>query len=264
MTREDRKQGKLFIVGIGPGDIQQMTGAVKQILQASEVIVGYRTYTDLIQELLEHQEVISTGMGGEIKRCHIAINAARDGKQVAMVCSGDPGVYGMAGLVHEILAAENTLADFPVEVLPGVPALCAAAALLGAPLMNDFASISLSDLLTPWEMIARRLEAAAQGDFVIILYNPRSRRRTEPLIQAQRIISQYRKPDTPVGVVTNAYRGESQVTLTNLHQMCKQEVGMRTIILVGNSSTFLSDDRMVTRRGYGNKYNLGFFAYPAG
>lgn len=191
-------------------------------------------------------------MGEEVERVKMAIKLAGEGRSVSLVSSGDTGIYGMAGLVGEVLGQR----DIDIEVIPGMPLLVASAALLGAPISGDFVSISLSDYLVPWEEITRRLELAAQGDFVIILYNPRSQKRKDQLIKAREIILKYRPPSTPVGVVTNAYRREQEVLITDLEHMLDYEIGMNTTVIVGNSTTFNLDGWMVTPRGYHKKYDL--------
>jgi len=221
----------------------------------ADVIVAYKTYMDLIgPEILEGKETISTGMTGEIRRCRMAIDQALAGKDTAVVSSGDSGIYGMAGLVLELLADEGLLDKVDVEVIPGVPALSAAAALLGAPIMHDFAVISLSDLMTPWELIEERVEAAARADFVLAIYNPRSKKRAWQLGRVRDILLKYRSGDTPVGIVWNAARSGESVRITTLSRMDESAVDMLSILLVGNSRTRIIGDRMVTPRGYLEKY----------
>jgi precorrin-3B C17-methyltransferase len=195
-------------VSLGPGFPDYIIPRARTALDEAQVVVGYRTYIDLLKPLLTHQEVVVSGMKAEVQRCRLAIERARAGQKVALVSSGDAGIYGMAGLVLEICGAQGIEAappeapgpvDFHLEMIPGVPALAAGAALLGAPLMHDFASISLSDLLTPWEIIKKRLEAAAQGDFVIVLYNPKSKKRDWQLSAVRDLLLGFKDPDTPVG-----------------------------------------------------------------
>jgi len=255
-----QKSGKLFLVGIGPGDLKHMTVGASEAISDSEVVVGYKTYIKLIEPLLRQKEVIATGMGDEIERARIAINLVKEGRTVSIVCSGDAGIYGMAGLVSEILCEQGE--DLAVEVVPGVPAMVAVAALLGAPVMNDFAAISLSDYLVSWAEISQRLKLAAQGNFVIALYNPSSKSRKHQLAEARKIILQYRSPSTPVGIATNAYRQKQRVVITDLEHMPDYEVGMNTTIIIGNSTTFTFNSRMVTPRGYQTKYNLKNEALP--
>jgi precorrin-3B C17-methyltransferase len=229
------------------------------------VVVGYQTYIDLIALLLTHQEVVATGMKAEVKRCQAAIDRALSGQRVALVSSGDAGIYGMAGLVLEICAARGLTVghpgpdrkvDFSLEVIPGIPALAAGAALLGAPLMHDFAAISLSDLLTPWEVIHQRVAAAAQGDFVIVLYNPKSKKRDWQLKATVEVLLRHRKPQTPVGLVSRAMRSGEEVTITTLENLPEQQVDMQTVIIVGNSQTFRYGGYLVTPRGYLAKYQV--------
>jgi len=213
------------------------------------VVVGYGTYIKLIQSLVRpNAEIITGTMGREVERAKIAVIKANEGKSVVMVSSGDPGVYGMAGIVLEVAATEK--ADLPIEIVPGVTAATAAASKLGAPLVSDFAVISLSDLLTPWEKIERRLEAAASADFAIVLYNPQSQGRIEPLAKAYEILLKRIKPETPVGIVRQAGREGEDVTVTTLKKMLTAEIDMVTTIVVGNSATKVVGGRMVTARGY--------------
>lgn len=212
--------------------------------------MGYKTYIDLIKGIIPDKVIFSTGMTREVERCQKAIELAMQGKNVAVVSSGDSGIYGMAGLVLELL--EGDASHIPVSVIPGVPAFCAAASLLGAPLMHDFASISLSDLLTPWETIKKRVEAAAAADFVIVLYNPKSKTRISQLKEAIDIISAHRNGNTPVGIVKNAAREEEEVKIATLKEfpLHYDFIGMTTIVIIGNSSTFAAGDKMITPRGY--------------
>jgi precorrin-3B C17-methyltransferase len=252
-------------VSLGPGGTEYLAPKARAALEDSQVLVGYQTYLDLIAPLITHQEVVATGMKAEVKRCQAAIDRALSGQRVALVSSGDAGIYGMAGLVLEICAARglkvgrpdpgNTV-DFYLEMIPGIPALAAGAALLGAPLMHDFAAISLSDLLTPWEVIQRRVEAAAQGDFVIVLYNPKSKKRDWQLQAVAELLLKHREPQTPVGLVRRAMRSGEEVTLTTLENLPEQPVDMQTIIIVGNSQTFRYAAYLVTPRGYLAKYQV--------
>lgn len=222
-----------------------------EALDAAEVVVGYTRYIELLGEAVEGKEVVATGMTREVERCQAAVEAARAGRRVAVVSTGDPGVYGMAGLVLELLAQQDPAGAVEVEVVPGVSAVHAAASLLGAPLMTDFAVVSLSDLLTPWETIQARLEAAGQGDFVVALYNPRSRKRRTHLEEACRILAAHRPADTPAGVVRHALRPGQSVELTTLEQVPRCEVDMMSVVVVGNRSTRRLGRWIVTPRGYG-------------
>lgn len=241
------------------------------MLTAVDVVVGYRTYIDLIKPLISGKTIISTGMTREVERVQAAIEQAQSAKSCAIVSSGDPGIYAMAGLVFEICQQKNIAITAPaslpdkrdagppliVEVVPGIPALCAGASLLGAPLTHDFAAISLSDLLTPWQLIEQRIEAAAQADFVVVLYNPKSKKRTWQLESAQKILLKYRDGQTPVGIVASAMRANQRVRIVALADLHREEVDMQTTVFVGsrNSSRYL--DFMVTPRGYVEKYGMG-------
>jgi len=247
-------QGRLRIVGTGPGEKKHLTDAAKSALAASDTIVGYKTYLDLISELIADKDVVSTGMTREVERCKQALELAESGKSVALISGGDPGIYAMAGLALEI--ASETGSEVQIEVIPGIAALNACAARLGAPLMHDFAAVSLSDLLTPWEKIKERLEAVASADFVLVLYNPKSKRRTEHIVRAREIILCHRQPETPVGIVTAATRENETIVLTTLEKMLDADIGMQSTVIVGNSTTKMWKDFMITQRGYADKYSL--------
>jgi len=251
--------GRITVVGLGPGDAALLPPLARAALLRAQAIVGYKGYIELVEPaVLAGRQVLSTGMTGEVERCNAALDLARTGVETVVVSSGDAGVYAMAGLVLELVEARGL--DLEVEVVPGIPALCAAAALLGAPLMHDFAVISLSDLLTPWELIERRLGAAAGADFVIVLYNPRSVRRKEHLPLALAAIAAHRPGTTPVGLVKRAYRPGQEVVVTSLDGLDVEAVDMQSILVVGNSATRLvvakTGPRMLTPRGYAGKYGL--------
>ena len=236
------------MVGIGPGPIARQTKDALDIIASSEVILGYQLYLGLIRDLIKDKEVYSSGMGQEEERCRKAIDLARSGKKVALLSSGDTGVYGMAGLVLEIMAKEGL--DINLEIIPGVPSANTAAARLGAPLMLDYATISLSDLLVPWELIEKRLVAAASSDMVIVLYNPKSKDRQWQLSKAQEIILRYRSAVTPVGIVADAGRDDERVVITTLGRLGEEDISMRSIVIIGNSTTFRYQDWLITPRGY--------------
>jgi precorrin-3B C17-methyltransferase len=226
-----------------------MTLKARREIENADVVVGYKTYVKLVESIIKPDaEVFSGIMGKEVERAKAAVTKALENKRVVVISSGDPGVYGMAGLVLEVADLEN--ASIPVEVVPGVTAATAAAAKLGAPLVSDFAVISLSDLLTPWSLIEKRLHAAAEANFVIVLYNPQSEGRKEPLEKAYKILLQYRTPETPVGVVKKAGRQGEETTITTLKELLRCDVDMATTIIVGNSTTRVVGKRMVTPRGY--------------
>jgi precorrin-3B C17-methyltransferase len=257
-------KGKLLVIGFGPGDESHITERARVAIVESDIIIGYKTYVDLIKELISGKQIISTGMTEEVSRAQEAVKQAELGKKVAVISSGDAGVYGMAGLVYEVLIEKGWKKDSGVEmeVIPGISAINSCAALLGAPIMHDACTISLSDHLTPWSLIEKRIEAAAAADFVIALYNPKSGRRTRQIKEAQKILLKYRSPETPVGLVKSAYRESQKVVLTNLQEMLDHEIGMLTTVIIGNSSTFFYDDLMVTPRGYQRKYTLNQTAQP--
>ncbi|MDQ0338394.1 precorrin-3B C17-methyltransferase [Caldalkalibacillus uzonensis] len=250
--------GKIMVVGFGPGDLQNMTYRAKEALEESDVIIGYKTYVELISPFLTGQEIVSTGMTEEVSRAQAAVKKAEEGKKVAVISSGDAGLYGMAGLVYEVLIAKGWREEtgVPVEIIPGITAINSCASLLGAPVMHDACTISLSDHLTPWELIKKRIEAAAMADFVIALYNPKSGRRTRQILEAQQILLAHRSPETPVGLVKSAYRERQHVVLTTLKEMLEHEIGMLTTVIIGNSTTFVYDGKMITPRGYQRKYTL--------
>ncbi len=226
-----------------------MTPKALREINCADVVVGYATYVKLIRSVIKPDaEVISGRMGCEVERARTAVAQALENKHVVVISSGDSGVYGMAGVVLEVAAHEK--ADVLIEVVPGVTAATAAAAKLGAPLVGDFAVISLSDLLTPWSVIEKRLEAAAEADFVIVLYNPQSYGRKEPLAKAHAILLRYRSPETPVGIVRLAGRDGEQVAITTLKEMVAAEIDMVTTVIVGNSTTRVVNNRIVTPRGY--------------
>jgi precorrin-3B C17-methyltransferase len=260
----DERRPHLSIVGIGPGAPGQMTGAARAAIAAAELVVGYRSYLDLLGPLLEGKERFAGRMTEEIERARVAVDRARAGARVALVGSGDAGVYGLAGLALELLREAGwRRGDAPeVEIVPGVTALLSCAARAGAPLGHDFCAISLSDLLTPWPVIERRVEAAASADFAIAFYNPASARRREPLAKAREILLRHRPPATPVAVVTDAFREGERVELTDLGGLGDAVVGMTSTVIVGASSTFAWEGFLVTPRGYGAKYDWDGAARP--
>lgn len=247
---ENLKKGKVSVVGTGPGSLEYLTDQARAAIEKSDLIVGYRLYVEQISELIEDREVVSSAMGKEVERCRLAVDEAAKGKQVALVSGGDPGVYGMAGVLLQVAREAE---DSPeVEIIPGLTAASAAAAELGAPLMHDFAVISLSDLLTPWDLIEKRIMAAAEADFVIVLYNPRSRGRSDLLSKARELILEKRKGKTPVGIVKSAGREDQEKFETTLEAMvCRlEEVDMASLVIIGNSSTYWQAGKMITPRGY--------------
>ena len=238
---------KVYVVGLGPGAGEQMTIQAKKVLSSCPVIVGYTVYIELIQKEFPKKEYVSTPMRQEVERCKLAFEEAMKGKDVAMVCSGDAGVYGMAGLLYEL---GDKYPQVEVEVIPGITAATGGAAVLGAPLMHDFAVISLSDLLTSWEQIEKRLDAAAEADFVICLYNPSSKKRSDYLRLACERILKYRAADTVCGIVRNIGREEESYKILSLEELKNTKTDMFTTVYIGNSSTKQIGEYMVTPRGY--------------
>lgn len=237
----------LYVVGLGPGGSRWMTWEARAALEQAEVLCGYTVYLDLIRGEFPDKEYFSTPMTREIERCRAALERARSGRTTALVCSGDAGVYGMAGPVLELAPQ---FPEVEIQVVPGVTAALAGAAVLGAPLMHDFAVLSLSDLLTPWEVIRRRLELAAQGDFVLCLYNPSSRRRRDHLRMACDIVLAHRGPETVCGWVRNAGRAQEEHQVLTLGELREAQVDMFTTVFIGSAATRRIGDRMVTPRGY--------------
>lgn len=241
--------GKVYVVGIGPGAKDQMTVRAAKVLSECQVIVGYTVYIDLIKEEYPDKICLSTPMRQEVQRCRMALEEAGKEQNVAVVCSGDAGIYGMAGLVYE-LAADYSGVE--IEVVPGITAASGGAAILGAPLMHDFAVISLSDLMMPWEKIEKRLRMAAMADFVICIYNPSSRKRADYLKKACLCMMEYKKEDTVCGIVKNIGREGECMKILSLKELSETDVDMFTTVFVGNEETRIIGDKMVTPRGYKN------------
>lgn len=241
--------GKVYVVGIGPGAKDHMTVRAAKVLSECQVIVGYTVYIDLIKEEYPDKICLSTPMRQEVQRCRMALEEAGKEQNVAVVCSGDAGIYGMAGLVYE-LAADYSGVE--IEVVPGITAASGGAAILGAPLMHDFAVISLSDLMTPWEKIEKRLRMAAMADFVICIYNPSSRKRADYLKKACLCMMEYKKEDTVCGIVKNIGREGECMKILSLKELSETDVDMFTTVFVGNEETRIIGDKMVTPRGYKN------------
>lgn len=238
---------KCYVVGIGPGKESQMTKEAEQVLKQVDVIVGYPVYVELCKQVFPDKEYCSTPMRKEKERCQMALSEAAEGKEVAIICSGDAGIYGMAGLV---LSLYEEYPGVEVEIVPGITAALSGAAVLGAPLMNDFAVISMSDILTPWETIEKRLCLAAEADLVICLYNPCSKKRADYLQKACDIVLRFRQKDTVCGYVRQIGRTGEEAKLLTLEELRKAEVDMFTTVFIGNSQTEIMNGKMVTRRGY--------------
>lgn len=238
----------IYVIGIGPGSRDLMTQEAIAAMEDAEVIVGYKTYIKLVEDFIKDKEVVQNGMRKEVDRCQNAIDIAKTGKKVAVISSGDAGIYGMAGLILELITKQNL--DIPVKVVPGVTASIGAAAVLGAPIMHDFCHISLSDLMTPWEVIEKRLRLAAEADFVICLYNPRSKGRSEHLAKAFKIMGEFKDGSTPVGIVKDVGRADQEKFICTFDTMDFERVDMTTMVIIGNKSTYIKDDLMITPRGY--------------
>ena len=240
---------KLYVIGIGPGEYEQMTLKAIHAMEKSEVIIGYTVYVDLVKEHFPRKEFLTTPMKKEVDRCVMAFEEAKKGKVVSMICSGDAGVYGMYGLMYEVGV---NYPEVELEIIPGVTAATGGAAVLGAPLIHDFCLISLSDLLTPWEKIEARLLAAAEADFVVCLYNPSSRKRSDYLQKACDLMMQYKSPETVCGIVSYIGRDGEHYEVMDLKTLRDTKVDMFTTVWVGNSQTKEINGKMVTPRGYRN------------
>ena len=236
--------GKIYVVGIGPGGRENMTFRADRALRDCHVIIGYSGYLKYVEDYLPGKEVYSTGMKGEIDRCKMALKRAMEGNQVAIVSTGDAGLYGMAGPILEMSE------ELDVEIIPGISACFSAASDLGSPIMHDFVTISLSDLLTPWETIEKRIKLAAEGDFVISLYNPRSKGRPDYLKKAVDLILQFRGGGTPVGIVRNSGREDTEKKVRTLASIDYEEVDMMSVLIIGNSTTYIRNEKIITPRGY--------------
>jgi len=254
--------GKIMLVGLGPGSHDYLTARARAAIAEADTVIGYATYIRLVKDLLDGKEVIKKAMTEELDRAIEAYDRAKLGKKVALISSGDAGVYGMAGPTFEVLfqagwtPPDGENGGIEVEIVPGASALNTCASLVGAPLTHDFCAISLSDLLTPWPTIARRLDAVAYSDFVVALYNPKSGRRTRQIQEAQRIFLRHRDPQTPVAIVKSAFRAKQRIEFTTLEKMTESDIGMLTTVLIGNSNTFIKHGLMITPRGYANKYDV--------
>lgn len=243
--------GHLAVVGLGPGTAALLTEQAKTALQQATVVIGYSAYFSAVQDLLQGKECLALPLTQETARARLAVERALQGQTVCVISSGDAGIYGMASLVLEVLAQQDAAIELPeVVIVPGVSAINACASLLGAPLSHDFAVISLSDLLTPWPLIEKRLRAAAEADFVTALFNPKSQRRQWQYGCAQAIMAQHRAPETPVGLVRNAYRPDQSVQITTVAGMLEATVDMLTTVIIGNSQTRCWQSRLITPRGY--------------
>ena len=235
--------GKLYVIGIGPGGLDEMTLRAVKAIEESDIIVGYTKYIEMVKDLIKDKEIFKTGMRGEEERCREALELSKD-KKVALISTGDSGIYGMAGLILQMQEGES------VEIIPGVTASSAAGSVIGAPLMHDNCNISLSDLMTPYDLIKKRVRNAADADMIISLYNPRSKGRPHYLREAIEIIKEYRELNTPVAVVRHALRDGQEYKLFTLENFDEEVVDMFSIVIVGNSQSFIKNGKFITPRGY--------------
>ena len=241
-------KGRLHVVGFGPGGKDDMTFRAARVIEDADIVTGYTAYVKLMQKIFPDKEFKATGMMKEVERCRMAIEDAMSGKDVAMISSGDSGIYGMAGIIYQL--ADEMGADIEIDTVPGITAASSSASILGAPLMHDLAIISLSDLMTPLDLIMKRVDRAGDADMIIALYNPKSNGRTEYLDQARNILLKHRAEDTPVGIVRNAGREDETHWLTTLKDLDDSKVDMFCMVIIGNSQTYVSGDKMITPRGY--------------
>lgn len=240
--------GKLYVVGFGPGGYEHMTVKAVEAIKKADVVTGYTTYVEMLKEFFPDKHYIATPMMQEVKRCEMAVEEALKDQTVAMVSSGDSGIYGMAGIIYQVAAEKH--ADIEIETVPGVTAASAAASVLGAPLMHDFAVISLSDLMTPLDLIMKRVDCAGQGDLIVCLYNPKSKKRTGYVEQAADILMKYRDKETPVGIVRHVGRKGESSCITTLEHLKDADIDMFSVVIIGNSQTYVEGGRMITPRGY--------------
>ena len=252
----ESSRGLLSVVGIGPGHDDLIAPKALEAIAAADLVVGYSTYIKLVKHLLKDKDIVRTGMTEEIARARAAIDEARKGRKVTVISSGDAGVYGMLSLIFQVLQEDGWTRDANPElrIVPGISAINSCASLVGAPLGHDFCAISLSDLLTPWPSIRKKIDRAADADFIIGLYNPASGRRQRQIVEAQEIIAKYRPGTTPVAIVKSAYRKQQSAVVSDLDNFLDYEIGMNTTVIVGSNQTIVYDGFMVTPRGYTNKY----------
>lgn len=238
--------GKIYVVGMGPGNKDNMSFKAYDVMSKSDILIGHKTYINLVEGMFPNAERIRSAMKKEIDRCNETLELAKSGKVVSLISSGESGIYGMAGIMLEIAIDSG----IEVEIVPGITASNAGASVVGAPIMHDHATISLSDLLTDWDLIKKRVDLAAQGDFVISFYNPKSRTRTTQIVEAREIMLRHKSKDTPVAIIRNAKRDGEEYDLTTLENMLDCEINMFTVVIVGNSKTYIADGKMITPRGY--------------
>lgn len=240
------KKGKIYVVGIGPGDKENMSFKAYEVMKNSDILIGHKTYISLVENLFPDKKMIKSAMKKEVERSKETLKLAEEGNIVSLISSGDAGVYGMAGIMLEV--AGDT--DIEVKVIPGITSSNMSASVVGAPLMHDYVTISLSNLLTDWELIKKRIDLVSQGDFIITLYNPKSNGRPELINEARDIMLKYKNKNTPVAIVRNAGREKEEYDLTDLGHMLEYEINMFTTVIIGNSKTFIKNGKMITPRGY--------------
>lgn len=240
------KKGKIYVVGMGPGNKDNMTFRAYKAMEESDIIIGHKTYISLAEKIFPNKKMIKSAMKKEVERCEETLKLAEEGNVVALISSGDAGIYGMAGIMLEVVFDS----EIEVEIIPGITSANASGAVVGAPIMHDSVSISLSNLLTDWELIKKRVALASEGDFVISLYNPRSNGRPELINEAVEIMLQYKNKNTPVAIVRNTGREGENYDLTTLEKMLDFEINMFTTVIIGNSKTFIKNGKMITPRGY--------------
>lgn len=240
------KKGKIYVVGIGPGNKDNMTFRAYKVMEDADIIIGHKTYTALAEKIFPDKKMVKSAMKKEIERCEETLKLAEEGNTVALISSGDAGVYGMAGIMLEVAGKS----EIEVEIVPGITSANASASLVGAPIMHDHASISLSNLLTDWELIKKRIALASEGDFVISLYNPKSNGRPELINEAVNIMLQYKNKNTPAAIVRNTGRAGENYDITTLEKILDFEINMFSTVIIGNSKTFVKNGKMITPRGY--------------
>ncbi|MGB6128231.1 MAG: precorrin-3B C(17)-methyltransferase [Psychrilyobacter sp.] len=240
------EKGKIYVVGMGPGNKDNMSFKAFDSMKKSDILIGHKTYISLVEDMFPEKELIRSAMKKEIDRCNETLKLAESGKTISLISSGESGVYGMAGIMLEV-ALDS---DIEVEIVPGITASNAGASVVGAPIMHDHATISLSDLLTDWKLITKRIDLASQGDFVISYYNPKSFSRTTQIVEAREIMLRHKRKDTPVAIVRNAKRDGEDYVITTLEDMLNHEINMFTVVIVGNSKTYVKKGKMITPRGY--------------
>ena len=240
------RKGKIYVVGIGPGNKDNMTFRAYKVIEDADIIIGHKTYIALVEKIFPDKKMVKSAMKKEIERCEETLKLAEEGNIVALVSSGDAGVYGMAGIMLEV-AGES---EIEVEIVPGITSANASASLVGAPIMHDHVSISLSNLLTDWELIKKRIALASEGDFVISLYNPKSHGRPDLINEAVKIMLSYKSKDTPAAIVRNAGREGENYDITTLGELLNFEINMFSTVIIGNSKTFVKNGKMITPRGY--------------